>query len=105
MHIDVRRSGGFAGTTRRWEVDTDASEDPGQWSEVLDALPQQETEAPAPEAQETEAPAPEAPTRPVPDDFTWTITVARTTVTIPGSRLDGPWADLVARVRSAGHQS
>ncbi|ROP74143.1 protealysin inhibitor emfourin [Curtobacterium sp. PhB115] len=96
MHIDVRRSGGFAGTTRRWEVDTDASDDPGEWSEVLDALPQQEPGAPTPEA---------VPARPVPDDFTWTITVARTTVTIPGSRLDGPWADLVARVRSAGHQS
>lgn len=92
MRIEVRRSGGFAGTTRRWRVDTDISGDPAAWSEVVDALPR----LPA-------TPSPSGP--PVPDDFTWTITVERTTVTIPGRRLDGPWADLVARVRSAGDPS
>ncbi|WP_282819141.1 protealysin inhibitor emfourin [Curtobacterium flaccumfaciens] len=86
MRIEVRRSGGFAGTTRRWWVDTDTSSDPTAWSDVVDAL--------------RRTPAPTAP--PVPDDFSWTITVERTTVTIPGRRLDGPWADLVARVRSEG---
>jgi hypothetical protein len=86
MRIEVRRSGGFAGTTRRWRVDTDTSSDPTAWSDVVDAL--------------RRTPAPTAP--PVPDDFSWTITVERTTVTIPGRRLDGPWADLVARVRSEG---
>lgn len=90
MHIDVRRSGGFAGTTRRWQVDTDSCSDPDGWSALLGALPQ-------------DAPAPAGP--PVPDDFTWTITVAQTTVTIPGRHLDGPWADLVARVRSEGDRS
>ena len=39
MRIEVRRSGGFAGTTRRWRVDTDTSGDPAAWSEVVDALP------------------------------------------------------------------
>ncbi|MCS6555609.1 hypothetical protein NYQ31_07615 [Curtobacterium flaccumfaciens] len=86
MRIEVRRSGGFAGTTRHWRVDTDTSSDPTAWSDVVDAL--------------RRTPAPTAP--PVPDDFSWTITVERTTVTIPGRRLDGPWADLVARVRSEG---
>ncbi|WP_412873910.1 protealysin inhibitor emfourin [Curtobacterium poinsettiae] len=86
MRIEVRRSGGFAGTTRRWRVDTDASSDPAAWSDVVDAL--------------RRTPAPTA--APVPDDFSWTITVERTTVTIPGRRLDGPWADLVERVRSEG---
>ncbi|OII05377.1 protealysin inhibitor emfourin [Curtobacterium sp. MCBA15_008] len=89
MHIDVRRSGGFAGTTRRWQLDTDTCSDPDDWATLLGALPQ-------------DAPAAAAP---VPDDFTWTITVAQTTVTIPGRRLDGPWADLVARVRSEGDPS
>ncbi|MBF4585778.1 hypothetical protein EDF31_102477 [Curtobacterium sp. PhB142] len=91
MRIEVRRSGGFAGTTRHWRVDTDTSADPAAWSEVVDALPR------------TPATATAGP--PVPDDFTWTITVERTTVTIPGRRLDGAWADLVARVRSAGDPS
>ena len=97
MHIDVRRSGGFAGTTRRWQVDTDTCNDPDDWSTLLDALPHD-----APPG--TASPAPEPPV-PVPDDFTWTITVAQTTVTIPGRHLDGPWADLVARVRSQSDPS
>jgi hypothetical protein len=88
MHIDVRRSGGFAGTTRRWQLDTDTCSDPDGWSALLAALPR------------------DAPTsdQPVPDDFTWTITFEQTTVTIPGRLLDGPWADLVTRVRSEGDQ-
>ena len=86
MHIDVRRSGGFAGTTRRWQLDTDTCSDPDDWSTLLDALPRDASGA--------------TPEPPVPDDFTWTITVAQTTVTIPGRHLDGPWSDLVARVRS-----
>lgn len=89
MHIDVRRSGGFAGTTRRWRVDTDTCGDPDGWSALLGTLP---------DAAPTAGPQ-------VPDDFTWTITVEQTTVTIPGRHLDGPWAELVARVRSEGDQS
>ncbi|MFJ7287654.1 protealysin inhibitor emfourin [Curtobacterium sp. AB451] len=87
MHIDVRRSGGIAGTTRGWRVDTDASDDPAGWSELVGALPRDAPSAPAPGVR---------------DDFTWTITVERTTVTIPGTRLDGPWAALVTRVRTEG---
>ncbi|SDQ41363.1 hypothetical protein SAMN02800687_1785 [Curtobacterium sp. UNCCL20] len=89
MHIDVRRTGGFAGTTRGWRVDTDSCDDPAGWSDLVDALPQG---------------APPTPNPAVRDDFTWTITVERTTVTIPGSSLEGPWARLVARVRDEGDQ-
>jgi hypothetical protein len=95
MHIDVRRSGGVAGLTRTWQVDTDACEDPTGWDDLVAALPRDTPPTPGP------GPGPGA--RPgVPDDFTWTITVERTTVTIPGTRLDGPWAALVSRVRAEG---
>ncbi|WP_144711105.1 protealysin inhibitor emfourin [Curtobacterium pusillum] len=87
MQIDVRRTGGIAGTTRSWRVDTDACDDPGAWSDLVGALPRDAVPAPDPSVR---------------DDFTWTITVERTTVTIPGSRLDGPWAALVTRVRTEG---
>lgn len=87
MHIDVRRSGGIAGTTRGWRVDTDDCSDPAAWTELVGALP-------------GGSPEPSAPS--VRDDFTWTITVEQSTVTIPGTRLDGPWAALVTRVRSEG---
>ncbi|WP_439694253.1 protealysin inhibitor emfourin [Curtobacterium sp. SP.BCo] len=92
MHIDVRRTGGIAGGTRTWHVDTDTCDDPSGWSELVGALP-------------GDAPSTLAPAPAVRDDFTWTITVERTTVTIPGTRLDGPWAALVTRVRSEGTPS
>ncbi|MDP9738053.1 protealysin inhibitor emfourin [Curtobacterium sp. 260] len=86
MQIVVRRSGGFAGLSRGWRIDTDSCDDPDAWDDLVGALPR------------------EAPARrqAVPDDFTWTVSVARTTVTIPGSQLDGAWAALVARVRDEG---
>lgn len=87
MHIDVRRTGGIAGISRGWRVDTDTCDDPDGWSELVTALP-------------LDAPPSADPA--VRDDFTWVVTVAETTVTIPGSRLDGPWATLVARVRDEG---
>lgn len=88
MQIVVRRSGGFAGLTRAWQVDTDARPDADRWADLVGALPRDAA------VQDAEAPAP--------DDFVWTVTVARTTVTIPGRRLDGPWATLVAEVRDQG---
>ncbi|MEN0102587.1 protealysin inhibitor emfourin [Curtobacterium sp. RRHDQ66] len=87
MHIVVRRSGGVAGLTRGWRVDTESCDDPDGWYDLVDALPR------------------EPPVRRrgrVPDDFEWTITVARTTVRMPGSQLDGQWAALVDRVRAEG---
>lgn len=86
MQIDVRRTGGFAGTTRGWRVDTDACADPGVWRDVVASLPE-------------DVPTPSPAVR---DDFTWTITVEQRTVRIAGSELDGPWAALVARVRDEG---
>lgn len=87
MHIDVRRTGGIAGTTRTWWVDTDTCADPTAWSDLVAALP-------------AEDPGPA--TEGVRDDFQWTVTVEERTVRIAGSRLDGPWAALVARTRDEG---
>ena len=84
MQILVRRSGGFAGLTRGWRVDTDA--DPDGWSDLVDAVPR----------------AARQPQAPVPDDYVWTITVASTTVRVPGRALDGQLAALVERVRTEG---
>ncbi|WP_144764112.1 protealysin inhibitor emfourin [Curtobacterium sp. 9128] len=87
MEIVVRRTGGIAGMSRGWRVDTESCADPDGWSALVDGLPHE---------------APGAAPTPVPDDFEWTITVAQTTVRVPGSRLDGPWAALVQRVRAEG---
>ncbi len=87
MHIDVRRTGGIAGATRTWRVDTDTCADPAAWSDLVGALPADDPDT-----------APGA----VRDDFEWTVTVEQRTVRIAGSRLDGPWAALVARARDEG---
>ncbi|PZE66437.1 protealysin inhibitor emfourin [Curtobacterium sp. MCBD17_021] len=88
MQIVVHRSGGFAGTTRSWRVDTDSRPDQDRWDALVGALPR-----------DVAGPADDDGVR---DDFVWTVSVARTTVTIPGRRLDGPWATLVERVRDQG---
>lgn len=86
MQIVVRRTGGIVGLTRTWQVDTESCADPDDWAALVDGLPHA---------------VPERPPQ-VRDDFAWTITVASTTVTVPGSQLDGAWATLVARVRAEG---
>ncbi|MCJ1713691.1 protealysin inhibitor emfourin [Curtobacterium sp. VKM Ac-2922] len=86
MQIVVRRTGGIAGMTRSWRIDTESCADPDAWSTLVDGLPDEPPVRP----------------QPVPDDFEWTITVARTTVRVPGSQLDGQWAALVERVRAEG---
>ncbi|PZF64056.1 hypothetical protein DEJ33_13185 [Curtobacterium sp. MCPF17_047] len=91
MQIVVRRSGGFAGMPRAWRLDTDDRPDADRWAELVGALPRDQVPATDPAAGDA-----------VRDDFVWTVTVARTTVTIPGRRLDGPWATLVAQVRDQG---
>ncbi|PZE81327.1 protealysin inhibitor emfourin [Curtobacterium sp. MCBD17_032] len=93
MQIVVRRSGGFAGLSRAWRVDTDARPDADRWAALVGALP---TDAAGTSADDPDGGAG------VRDDFVWTVTVARTTVTIPGRRLDGPWATLVEQVRDQG---
>jgi hypothetical protein len=87
MHIVVRRSGGLAGIDRTWRVDTETVDDPEGWYDLVDTLPREE---------------PGRRRGTVADDHLWTITVARTTVSVPGSRLEGPWADLVDRVQDEG---
>ncbi|PYY34617.1 hypothetical protein DEJ16_00405 [Curtobacterium sp. MCJR17_055] len=102
MQIVVRRSGGFAGLPRAWRVDTDARPDADRWTELVGALPGEGSVAPgaAPEgAGGEDADRDDSAVR---DDYVWTVTVARTTVTIPGRRLDGPWAALVEQVRDQG---
>jgi hypothetical protein len=101
MQIVVRRSGGFAGLTRAWRVDTDARPDADRWAELVGALPGgSAASGAAPDDVDGTAAAHDDGA--VRDDFVWTVTVARTTVTIPGRRLDGPWATLVEQVRDQG---
>src|SRR6478609_8648092 len=83
VEVDVARSGGIAGMTRRWSAQP-AQDEASEWISLIDRCPWDEagaSEAGAPEAgpepgQEPgpeSMPAPAAQPAPVPDGFTWWI--------------------------------
>lgn len=80
MRIEVTRSGGFAGITRRAVVDTDERSDAAEWL----ALAERADVAPEPEPS-------------VADGFTWSIRLDTTLVVLGDGRLEGPLRELAER--------
>ena len=88
MRIEVSRSGGVAGMTRRGVVDTDTCADPAGWAALVAA------------AQPVAAPPP-APS-PVRDGFTWTVVVGEQRAQLGDTELTGPLRDLAERALREG---
>lgn len=86
MRITVIRSGGFAGISREWSVRVEEQPDEEQWRELIDRLPW-----------DRQSPAPDEP-----DRFVYRVRCARRERVIPERRLDGPWRELVEKVKDAG---
>ena len=80
MKVTVTRSGGFAGLTQTWSVDAS----PEEWKTLLDSLPWDRRPAAASV-----------------DRYVYRIRVSRRQITLPEERVEGPWRELVERVRSA----
>ncbi|RPK65112.1 hypothetical protein EES43_08490 [Streptomyces sp. ADI96-02] len=87
MRIQVSRSGGFAGITRRQEVDTEGRADAAEWASL---------------AEEVLGSAAEAPPSGVPDGFRYAITVDDRTVYCADPDLTGAQRTLVSRVLKEG---
>ena len=83
MKISVTRSGGFAGLRHTWVVLVDEQPDPEEWMSLLATLPWNER--------------PRLP--PTPDRYVYLIRASRRRITLPEQALEGPWRDLVDRVR------
>lgn len=83
MRIEITRSGGIGGLTRRWSVDVSTTEAEQRW------LPLAEAEAAAPDAPDDQR-----------DRFTYVITIGYTEVSVPESRLEEPWRELIDRARA-----
>jgi hypothetical protein len=87
LRILVVRSGGFAGIARTWTVEPDGDAD--DWLNLIDACPW---------GTHTADPAAR-------DRFVWRIEVRvrrrRRTASVPDRDLDGPWRELVERVKTA----
>ncbi len=85
--IRVIRTGGIAGMRRAWRVET---RDVDAWEPIVRACPWDRVENATPE----------------PDRFVWLIEVRAPepsrTAMLPEREVDGPWRELVDRVRSEG---
>ncbi|NQX12935.1 hypothetical protein HQQ80_14980 [Microbacteriaceae bacterium VKM Ac-2855] len=86
MDVIVSRSGGFAGLRRTWTVELDQQPDESAWQSLIEQLPW--SAAPA----ETSA---------KPDRFVYEIRVSTHHVRLSETQLDGPWRELVDRVKEA----
>lgn len=103
VEVDVARTGGFAGMTRRWSAQP-AGDEASDWITLLDRCPWDET-APA-------EPAARAPARPGPvaDGFVWWISATwsetpaqvaeRREAELREDEVTGAWRDLVEAVRA-----
>jgi hypothetical protein len=87
MRIQVTRTGGFAGISRRHEVDTEGRKDAAEWESL---------------AEEVLASAPDAPPPGVPDGFRYRIAVEDRTVYCADPDLTGAQRTLVSRVLKEG---
>lgn len=82
MRIEVTRSGGFAGITRRAVVETDGRSDAADWVSL---------------AERADVPPEPEPEPPVADGFTWSIRLDTTLVVLGDRRLEGPLRELAER--------
>ena len=89
MKVIVSRSGGTAGIRLTWEVRVEDQPDAHDWNEMLDALPWLDVPAGDPE----------------PDRFVYRIRCAPHEVVLAEPQVQGPWRDLVNRVRAANRRA
>lgn len=87
MDVIVSRSGGFAGMRRTWTVALDDQPDESAWERLIDELPWSSVQQLAPK----------------PDRFVYEIRVSSHRVRLAEDQLDGPWRELVDRVKEAQH--
>jgi len=83
MKITVTRTGGFAGLTSTWSIVVDDQPDSDSWRDLVESLPWHDRPRSAPQ----------------PDRYLYRIQCSRRRVTVPEQALEGPWRELVDRVR------
>ncbi|MGR0320017.1 protealysin inhibitor emfourin [Agromyces sp. ZXT2-3] len=89
MEVEVTRSGGLAGLRLTWTVEVENQPDPEEWVLLVERLPWSET--------------PPAP--PEPDRYVYRIRCEPHEATLAERQVQGPWRDLVDRVRDAAEPS
>ncbi|MBM7828915.1 protealysin inhibitor emfourin [Microbacterium aurum] len=88
--VTVSRSGGIAGMTRRWAVQSQSAEDAAQWRALVEACPWDECDS----ARPTGA-----------DRFAWSVRAtlpdASRHADLTEDQASGPWRTLIDAVREA----
>ncbi len=87
MKIEISRSGGFAGMTRTWSLEVSPAEAEERWLPLADQVAGNAAE---------ERPLREQAER---DRYVYHIVIGYQEVTLPESRLDEPWKELIDRAR------
>jgi hypothetical protein len=110
VKVDVARSGGIAGMTRRWSAQP-AGAEASEWISLIDRCPWDDAGSPATEPEERPDAGPRARSAregertAVPDGFTWRIRAARSgtdprEAELVDADLVGAWRELVDAVRA-----
>lgn len=98
--VDVARTGGFAGMTRRWSAQP-AGHEASEWITLIDRCPWEQAADP----ERSDAGAAGGARPPVADGFVWCIRASRPgtrtrEAELPDDEVTGAWRDLVDAVRS-----
>lgn len=88
MDLAVTRLGGVAGVPTTWTVHIDDEPDAGAWHQLLQRLPWEQVRSQVAHA-------------PEPDRFTYRISCPPHAVVLTESRVEGPWRELIDRIRAA----
>lgn len=83
MKISVTRTGGIAGLSRTWTITVDDQPDKDDWMSLIANLPWNDRQRATPQ----------------PDRYVYLIRCSRRRIALPEQRLQGPWRELVERVR------
>ncbi len=92
MAVTVSRSGGIAGMTRRWAVQSQSAEDAAQWRALVEACPWDECDSARPTGAE--------PVRVVGAGHA-TVPDASRHADLTEDQASGPWRTLIDAVREA----
>lgn len=88
MRISVKRTGGFAGLTRRWAVEVGQPELRDEWLPIIESCPWDDV----PQTQNQ------------PDRYMYWISAGEREASLPEQDVTGPWRQLVDRTLESARQ-
>lgn len=111
LRITVTRSGGVAGLSPRWTVEAEAEPDVAEWLALVDSCPWDDDDADVDSGADRFVytirvlmrPPEAGPDGPPVDQTTPTVPDERD-ARIPEKKLDGPWRELVDRVKDTSQR-